>query len=127
MSRGRIVAAIALGLVLAALPFARYRLAAPHPAAHADHAARHGGIVGMDGDLHLEIVRRPDRVEVYPSDAYRRPLRARAGRLTFTSGRAVELAWDGVRLVGPTDPGARGASCTVELADGRAARLSVEF
>jgi len=44
------------------------------PAIH-DHGSRHGGIVGMAGDLHVEAVALPDgRVDVYVTDLRRRPV-----------------------------------------------------
>ena len=61
--------------------------AAAHAASHSgigphmDHAPRHGGLVGMSGDVHLELVALDEpgpparaRWKVYLSDAYRTPL-----------------------------------------------------
>jgi hypothetical protein len=43
--------------------------------AHADHDARHGGVLTMEGDYHVEIVVAPDgRVDLYVSDAVRAPV-----------------------------------------------------
>jgi hypothetical protein len=125
--RARRLGAIALGLALAAVPFARYRFAAPHPTAHADHGAHHGGIVGMVGEVHLEVVRGAGVIEIYPTDAYRRPLVARAGRVSFSGGPSAPLAWHDDRLRAPDDPSARAAGCEVLLADGRVVRMDVEF
>src|SRR5690349_20989754 len=48
--------------------------APPPPTVH-DHSARHGGVVAMAEDLHVEAVALPDgRVRIYPSDLRRRPL-----------------------------------------------------
>lgn len=59
---------------------------APHPTAagHAtappdevlvhDHAPRHGGVVGMAGTRHVEVVLARDQLRVYPSDLHRMPL-----------------------------------------------------
>jgi hypothetical protein len=127
MTRSRALGAIALGCFLATAPFLRYRFAAPHPTAHFDHAARHGGVLGMVGDVHIEVVRRAGRIEVYPSDAYRRPLRASGGRVEFDDGTSAALTWAGARLVAPDDPAARTVTCTVFLDDGRAPRMSVDF
>lgn len=42
---------------------------------HADHAPRHGGVVTMEGDLHVEIVVAADgAVDLYVSDSVRRPI-----------------------------------------------------
>lgn len=45
------------------------------PTAHADHDPRHGGQLGMQGDVHVELVARPDGLHrVYLSDALRVPI-----------------------------------------------------
>jgi hypothetical protein len=72
-------------------------------------------------------VRRDGRVEVYPSDAYRRPLRASGGRVEFGDGTSAALTWADARLVAPDAPAARTLTCTVFLDDGRAPRMSVDF
>ena len=72
---------------LAASAAAWMSQAASHAASHSgigphmDHAPRHGGLVGMSGDVHLELVARDGdgppprgRWDVYLSDAYRTPL-----------------------------------------------------
>jgi hypothetical protein len=123
----RRLGAIVLGVGLAAAPFARYRFAAPHPTAHADHGAHHGGIVGMVGEVHLEVVRRTGVIEIFPTNAYRRPLVARGGRVSFPGGQSVPLAWHADRLRAQDDPTARAAGCEVILADGRVVRMDVEF
>lgn len=44
-------------------------------AAHMDHSPHHGGLVGMSGDLHLEIVSpQAGEYQVYLSDALRQPI-----------------------------------------------------
>lgn len=49
---------------------------APQP--HADHEPRHGGVVTMTGDNHIEIcVRRDGLIQLYASDAVRAPIPAR--------------------------------------------------
>jgi hypothetical protein len=125
-SAGRI-AAVALGVFLGAVPFLRYRLATPHPTAHADHAPRHGGILGMVGDHHLEVVRRDGSVEVYVTDAYRRPIAASGGRVEFDTGRTEPLARTGGRLVARDDPAATELTCTVVLDADEVARMTVAF
>lgn len=56
-------------------------------AAHEDHAPRHGGQLGMQGDVHVELVVRPDGFHrVFLSDAVRDPIapeRATATSLRF--------------------------------------------
>jgi uncharacterized membrane protein YphA (DoxX/SURF4 family) len=47
----------------------------PSDKPHADHAPRHGGVVTMSGDLHVETVVSPSGgVFLYPSDAQRAPI-----------------------------------------------------
>jgi hypothetical protein len=73
---------------------------------HADHAPRHGGVLLMNGDVHLEIVLGADgRHEVWFSDDVRAPLAATvaAKRVTITvGGDRVDLSPspDGDRWVG---------------------------
>jgi hypothetical protein len=126
MTHVRLLGAIALGCSLAAVPFLRYRFGSPHPTAHSDHGARHGGVLGMVGDLHLEVVRRGGRIEVYTSDAYRRPLEAIGGDIAFGDGSAAPLTWEGTHLVGADDAASAELKCTVLLEDGRSLEMSVE-
>jgi len=126
MSPVRLLGAIALGCFLAAVPFLRYRVGSPHPTRHSDHGARHGGVLGMVGDLHLEVVRRGGHVEVYLSDAYRRPLEAARGKIAFDDGRTAPLVWEGTRLVGADDVASTELTCTVLLEDGRSLEMSVD-
>jgi hypothetical protein len=68
---------------------------APEAVALHDHGARHGGVVAMAGDLHVEAVALPDgRVRIYPSDVRRRPLPA----AEVTGSVTVRLA-DGARTL----------------------------
>ncbi len=47
----------------------------PSDTPHVDHAPRHGGVVMMSGDVHIEMVVGPSGgVLLYPSDAARRPI-----------------------------------------------------
>lgn len=58
---------------------------------HADHAPRHGGIVTMEGDLHVEIVVAPDgAVDLYLSDSIRQPIppAESTGTITIDRGSA---------------------------------------
>jgi hypothetical protein len=63
--------------------------AQPAPAPHMDHDPRHGGILSMSGDQHIETVVRPDgRVLLYVSDARRNE--ANPTDVTGTVTRRVE-------------------------------------
>lgn len=58
------------------------------PKAHADHDARHGGIVTMEGDNHVEIVVAADgSIDLYITDAVRKniPLKGVTGSITIES------------------------------------------
>lgn len=57
-------------------------------AAHADHGARHGGVVTMEGDNHVEIVVAADgAIDLYLTDAVRKsiPLKDVSGSITIES------------------------------------------
>lgn len=121
------LAAVALGLLLATFPFLQY-LPVAHVGggAHSDHSAHHGGIVGMVGDYHLELVVGTNEVSLYVSDAYRRPLHPRGGSIRFDDEGELPLAWDHGRLVGLKPRGPRQeAQCTAYLDD--ATVLSMSF
>jgi hypothetical protein len=124
VSGARFLAALVTGLTLATVPFLRYaHLGATE--AHVDHEPHHGGILGMAGDHHVELCRRRGRVEVFVSDAARRPVRARAGRVVADGTRAVALAWRDHRLQGADVPDATRMDVEVALAGGE--RISVAF
>jgi hypothetical protein len=56
--------------------------------AHADHGSRHGGVVTMEGDNHVEIVVAADgTVDLYVTDAVRKsiPLKDVSGSITIES------------------------------------------
>jgi hypothetical protein len=58
---------------------------------HADHEPRHGGVVTMQGDLHVELVVAPSGgVYLYPSDALRRPIPPSEASGTITIERPGE-------------------------------------
>jgi hypothetical protein len=64
-------------------------------AAHVDHTAHHGGLIGMSGDLHLEIVSEvAGEYRVYMTDAFRQPIRAEgvSGMLVLMPGTDHETA-----------------------------------
>lgn len=117
--------AVAVGLALGATWFVRYGAGGAHGDAHQDHTAHHGGIVGMVGDVHMEIVRADDALSVYLSDAYRRPLRARGGTAAFEHGPTISLTWNGASLSAPDVPQSVFVTCTAHLANGTTVEMSV--
>ncbi len=116
--------ALAVGALLGAAPFLRYT-APGHAVPHANHDPRHGGQLVMVGDFHLELVARDGAVELFTSDALRRPLTPRLGSVTFDGGPAQPLRWESQRMVAAAAHGAREAVVAVELTDGT--RLSHRF
>lgn len=55
---------------------------------HQDHEARHGGVLTMEGDGHVEIVVSPEgAVDLYASDGFRRPIAPKdvTGSVTLVS------------------------------------------
>jgi len=56
----------------------------PDEKPHADHSARHGGLFGMQGNYHLELVRSGSTLEVYVYDAFTQALDIPGGRATVT-------------------------------------------
>jgi hypothetical protein len=125
VSPRRVGLAIAAGLVLSTLPFLRYVHLGHSVLPHADHAPRHGGQLRMVGDYHVELLRGGGRVEVFVSDARRRPLEPDRAWVTFGAGAPQVLAWDGHRFVGPDAPDARELEVVAVLSDGT--RLALRF
>ena len=123
------LAAICVGGVLACLPFLLYGGGGHAHAPHTDHDPRHGGQLFMIGDYHLELVTRGEtgssalRVEIYLSDASRRPLRPRAGALATRAGDEIALAWTRQRLVAELPKGARPARYRLTAPDGSTLEL----
>lgn len=94
--------AAAAGVVLFALPFLQSGFLdsrAHDGVRHMNHDPRHGGRLLMLGDRHLEIVEDGAILELYVSDAERRPLKARAATIAFDDGERQPLLWSGYRLV----------------------------
>lgn len=149
MTAAKALRATALGLVLATFPYLHWitEKVAPHhaPAApgavsgedhcatgdgqhaqkHGDHTAHHGGQLGMAGDYHLEFVRRDRNVEIYPSDAVRKPLAAVGGSLDYGDGIARKLRPRDGFLEGPYVAGSEFVNAVVELENGD--RVEIEF
>lgn len=62
--------------------------------AHSDHSAHHGGLLGMSGDLHLEIVsEEPGEYRIFMSDALREPINPEgvSGVLVLNPGKDHEM------------------------------------
>lgn len=114
----RTLAAIAFGLLLASLPFVRYRFASPHPTAHGDHAPRHGGELVMAGDVHLELVRGEGAVELWVTDAYRRPVADVMASVGTGTAAPVAFRREGERLRAVTEDPRGRLRVTVRLPDG---------
>lgn len=95
----RWAAALVVGLVLFALPFARYALGGHHDLAgpHRDHGPRHGGHLLMLRGYHAELVEHDDAVELYLSDSTRKPLRPSYCRVTFDGHDAEPCEWKSYR------------------------------
>jgi hypothetical protein len=126
MSLLRFISAVALGFVLATTPFLRYAASEhDHGKAHMDHTPRHGGQLGMVGDHHVELVRRDGRVEVYVSDAYRRPVEAVSGRLVFAGDKTLAMERAEGKLVCEDVASARELEVEATLGDGT--KLAVSF
>ena len=125
MTPARIVVAVGGGLVLATFPLLRYRHFGAPSGPHADHESRFGGQLGMTGDHLVELVRGKGKIEIYVSDAVRRPVHARSGSAIIDGGEKALLEWAGYRLLGEDKPGARVIDVEVVLDDGT--RLATGF
>jgi hypothetical protein len=130
--RSTLLVSLLLGAVMAALPWLHFGEAVHEhvrdddgSAAHADHAPHHGGQLGMVGDLHMELVELDDRIEVYLSDAGRRPLLPVQGSVRFDDGEARPMTVSDRRLVTALDGDAREA--TVEVASAQGPPLEMTF
>ncbi len=106
------------GAALFALPFFQSGLGdtGTHGSFHMDHEAHHGGRLLMLGNHHLEIVERGDLLELYVSDAERRPLRPGAATIAFDAEPARPLAWSGYRMTAPRPPHYDWADYRIEVA-----------
>lgn len=119
---------LAAGLVLFALPFLSLGVGGGHHdelGPHMDHWPRYGGQLMMIGDYHLEIVDAAPAIEVYPSDARRRPLTAASGRVAFDAAPPLPLTWHSDRLVAPAAAGWRSVAVEVTLTDGQVLAVRV--
>jgi hypothetical protein len=125
MSVSHFLGAVAAGLVLATLPFLRYASLGARGEPHTDHEPHYGGQLGMVGDHHIELRRQRGTVEVFVSDARRRPLQPREGWVRFDGASMQSLAWRDHRLVGADRVEARTIETEVLLHDGT--RLATSF
>ena len=80
----------------------------------------------MLGDYHVEIVQREARVEIFLSDATRKPIRPAAGRLVLHGGTSLEMRWQDQRLIAAPASDARIATYEVTTTDGSVLPLSGE-
>ena len=127
MTVGHTIAAAALGCVLAALPFLHFAHFGEHGAAHADHEPRHGGQLGMVGDHHVEVVRRRGQVQVFVSDAWRRPIESARAWAVFDDGVPQPLIWSNHRHLGPDRADARTIGVEFLVSDGTRLATSFDF
>lgn len=118
----RTTTAVLAGAVLFTLPFQLYLHGGSHhdgrAEPHADHGARHGGTLVMVDDHHLEIVTADGRLEVYVTDALRRPVQPSGGSARFDDGTGTTFAWQSYRLVAAAPRGFVWADYEIRLADG---------
>lgn len=127
----RAATAALTGAVLFTLPFQLYLHGGPHrpdaSAPHADHEAHHGGTLVMVDDHHLEVVARGGRVEVFTTDAVRRPVRPVRATVVFDDGTTVPLVWRLYRLAADTPPTFAWADYEVQLGGGPVLSVRVPF
>ena len=120
------LAAFAAGSVLFALPFLQSGLGETHshgPGPHMDHAPRHGGALVMIGDHHLEVVETARTIELYLSDAVRRPVTPIRARIGFDGGAAHDGEWAGYRHVADKPLSYGFADCEITTKDGVPLRI----
>jgi hypothetical protein len=98
-----LVGATLCGAALFALPFLQSGLwdSGTHVGLHMDHEPHHGGRLLMLGDHHLEIVEKTGTLELYVSDAQRRPLQPEFATIAFDSTPATPFLWSGYRMTVP--------------------------
>jgi hypothetical protein len=108
--------ALAAGSVLFALPFFQSGLgSAGHGGpSHMDHEPHHGGSLLMLGSHHIEVVQKEGSVELYRSDASRRPERETFATVAFDDGAPLALEWGAIASPprGPR-PGAKPSTASV--------------
>jgi hypothetical protein len=110
---------IALGALLATMPAWPYFSWGAAHSAHADHTPHHGGYLAMVGDHHLEVVQRRGELQVFVSDARRRPLRPSEGWLIIGPTRLKRpLRWHNHRLIGAMTERGQDVEVVVTLEDG---------
>lgn len=121
----RTATAVIVGAVLFTLPFQLYLHGGAHhdgsggrAEPHGDHDARHGGTLVMVDDHHLEVVIVDAKLEVYVTDALRRPVRPTGGSVVFDDGTRAPLAWQAYRSVADAPPDYQWADFEIRLAAG---------
>ena len=98
----RYLGAVLLGMVLFTFPFVRYGFGGDHAHAagpHMDHGPRHGGHLVMLRNAHVELIDNRDHVEVYLSDAKRRPVRPTSCEAAFDGAAPQPCEWRRYRSV----------------------------
>jgi hypothetical protein len=111
-------AALGCGLLLFALPFFQSGLGdrGLHGHAHMDHSPHHGGRLLMLGDHHLEIVERDNALELFVSDAERRPITPESATIAFDSAPARPFEWSSYRMAVAKPPAYAWADYRIVLA-----------
>ncbi|HVM95041.1 MAG TPA: hypothetical protein VMT89_01575 [Candidatus Acidoferrales bacterium] len=127
MTLRQVCRAAATGLLLATFPFLPYLHVGAPRQAHADHAPHYGGLLGMVGDYHIEVLRRRDKVEAFVSDAWRRPVEPKRAWAVFDRATTRQLQWERRRLVTDGLAGSHEIETHVLLADGTSLAITFDF
>jgi hypothetical protein len=117
------------GLLLFALPFFQsgFGDAGTHGSVHMDHEPHHGGRLLMLGNHHLEILERPGRLELFVSDAARRPLRPDQATVAFDAEPPAIFEWSSYRMVVAKPHAYQWADYRIALAEGPPLTIRLPF